>query len=120
MKSFTLLLLLLVLTSTAAYGQSTDFDNSNPQLDAYYQRGSFLVYDCIRDHWVCTQKLEHKRCQKYRKEDLKDFKPRLSCAYFDEYKTRELCQKQQQILTNQFRGDRFCLHPQEALRKRDF
>jgi hypothetical protein len=109
--------------STQATAQSRsgiDFDNSEPELDKYYMRGSYLVYDCKTKHWVCTRKLEHKRCKSIRKESLLDLDLRLPCAYFNQYKTQELCIEEQIRLTDQGRGDRFCLHPNQKGLKRDF
>lgn len=88
-----------------------DFDNDDPQMDEFYQKGSYLVYDCFTMHWVCTDKLEFNRCKIQRKEALLDYKENLPCAYFDEYKTRKLCQNAQTKMTNQARFEKFCLHP---------
>lgn len=97
-----------------------DFDNSNPELDDFYLRGPYLVYDCVRNHWVCTQKLEHKRCQTQRKRSLLELDVRLPCAHFDEYANNESCVKDQLRLTNEARGDRFCLHPNQKGLIRDY
>ena len=98
----------------------TDFDNRDPELNAFYQRGAYLVYDCASKHWVCTRKLEHKRCKIIRKRGLLEYDNRLQCAHFDQYKSNKLCEKELLRLTEEGRGDRFCLHPKQKGLKRDF
>lgn len=90
-----------------------DFDNDDPNMDALYQRGAYLVYDCFTNHWVCTDELEYNRCKIQRKEALLDYKNSLPCAYFDQYKTRKKCQNAQTQLTNEARFEVFCTHPTE-------
>jgi hypothetical protein len=124
MKFVLMFFILCVCVVIDVYAQSStegiDFDNSDPELDVFYQRGSFLVYDCNTDHWVCTKTLEYKRCKSQRKEALLDLEERLPCAFFDQFKTDELCAKEQQRLTNDSRGNRFCLHPNEQMKMRDY
>ncbi len=118
---FFILCICVVIDVYAQSGsQGSDFDNSDPALDAYYLRGEYLVYDCNTDHWVCTKKLEYNRCKTQRKEALLDLERRLPCAFFNEFKTNELCAKEQQRLTNEARGNRFCFHPDEQMKMRDY
>lgn len=117
--TFTLLISLGVNAQNNG-GQRVDFDNSNDEISGLYQRGSHLLYDCNNNHWVCTKKLEYKRCKNTRKAELLDYKLRLSCAYFDIYKTNKDCLSELIRLTDEGRGDRFCLHPEEKQKQRDF
>ena len=115
--------LLTIFLTIPAFGQETessadidesvgqDIDQSDPFMDAYYQRGAYLVYDCRTRHWVCTQELEHKRCINQRKEALLDYKTILPCAHFDLFKKRKDCKSKQQQLTNAAKYEQFCLHP---------
>ena len=109
---------ILFLFSLGLFG--SDFDNTSSKLNEFYERGPFLVYDCVVKHWVCTRDLEFNRCKEQKKEALLDFKAKLPCVEFSKYKTEKLCQKEQQRVTNNFFGDRFCMHPEEKLKQRDF
>lgn len=88
-----------------------DIDQSDPYMDALYQKGQYLVYDCIRRHWVCTKELEYKRCIRIRKEALLDYKSILPCAHFDVFNKRKECKKRQQELTDVAKYEQFCFHP---------
>jgi hypothetical protein len=88
-----------------------DIDQQDPNMDALYKKGPYLVYDCKNKHWVCTQELEYKRCQIQRKTSLLDYENELACAYFDVFDRREDCWKKQQELTNVAKYEQFCLHP---------
>lgn len=91
-----------------------DISQQDPNLDAFYKRGSFLVYDCLTRHWVCTQELEYQRCQMQRKEAILDYEDELPCAYFDKFKLRKDCQKRQQELTDLAVYEQFCLNPEKV------
>lgn len=97
-----------------------DIDLADPYMDALYQRGSFLVYDCVTRHWVCTQVLEYDRCVMNRKEALLDLKTILPCAHFDKFELRQDCKKRQQELTDVAKYEKFCFHPSKIENTIDF
>lgn len=97
-----------------------DFDNQDPQLDALYIRGPYLVYDCYSKHWVCTGELEYKRCLEQRKEAILDMKYKLPCASFEAFRKRKDCYETQQELTNTSRYERFCLNADLEENRLDF
>jgi hypothetical protein len=97
-----------------------DIDQSDPYMDALYQRGPYLVYDCVTRHWVCTKELEYKRCLDNRKEALLDYKTILPCAHFDVFNRREDCWQRQQELTNSAKYEQFCYHPSKLQNKLNF
>ena len=109
------ILLLFLLWGHVAMGQEqtefTDISQEDPNLDALYQRGAYLVYDCYSKHWVCTQELEYKRCMNDRKEALLDFKEQLPCAYLDKFTLEKDCFQRQQELTDRGHQTQFCFHP---------
>lgn len=111
-----------VLSVTEARGLKVgvDFDNESPVLDAFYIRGSYLVYDCDTKHWVCTGEIEYKRCNRQRSEAILDMDKKLPCAIFDIYQKREDCHKAQVELTNSARFERFCLNPSLETYNLDF
>jgi hypothetical protein len=128
-KSFKVLIFLFILSSSVfaqsvgaqavAGEQVTADENGNldvaledPDLSLRYQRGSYLLYDCIEKHWVCTGSPEYNYCKKSREEAILDRSPKLPCAHVKLFKNEKSCNRTQQIITS--RGDyaRFCLHPE--------
>ena len=97
-----------------------DFDNESPVLDAFYIRGSHLVYDCSTRHWVCTGELEYNRCKTQRNKAVLDLSYNLPCAAFEIYKKRKDCYEAQIELTNTARFERFCLNTDMESNKLDF
>ena len=91
-----------------------DIDQQDPNMDALYKKGPYLVYDCRTRHWVCTKELEYKRCQRQRKESLLDYDDKLPCATFDIFDKRQDCWKRQQELTDVGKYEQFCLHPSKV------
>lgn len=85
-----------------------DFLQQDPTMNTKYQRGRWLVYDCVDQHWVCTRKEEFEYCQKLRKKALLDKEKVLPCAYFKKFDKRELCWQEQLRLTNRANYYRFC------------
>lgn len=97
-----------------------DIDQSDPYMDALYQKGPYLIYDCVTRHWVCTKELEYKRCLDNRKEALLDYASILPCAHFDVFNRREDCWQRQQELTNSAKYEQFCFHPSKLENKLNF
>lgn len=97
-----------------------DIDQQDPNLDALYKRGPYLVYDCNTRHWVCTRELEYNRCRIQRKEALLDFEDVLPCATFDIFDKRQDCWQRQQELTDVAKYEQFCMHPSKEENKLTF
>ena len=93
-----------------------DFDQQDPFMDAYYQKGSHLLYDCVNNHWVCTTIVEFNQCIKMHKEALLDYMPRLRCVHYKEYDSRKKCRAAQVEYTSRAIDPRFCLHPKEKVK----
>lgn len=111
--------LLLNLISLVAYGtengnekvglqSGVDFLQQDPNMDAKYQKGRWLVYDCIDQHWVCTREEEFRYCEKLRKKAILDKEEALPCAYFKKFQSREMCWNEQLRLTNRAEHYLFC------------
>lgn len=98
----------------AAASVDQDIDQQDPNIDDFYQKGSFLVYDCKARHWVCTRELEYKRCQRHRKNAILDNNLELPCASFDIFKENKDCWKRQQELTDVAKYEQFCSHPNKV------
>lgn len=92
---------------------SVDFLQQDPNMDVKYQKGPWLVYDCLDNHWVCTRELEYRQCQSHRKKAILDNEKELPCAYFNKFKSQESCWIEQTKLTNRAEPYLFCLHPEE-------
>lgn len=60
-------------------------------LSTKYQRGSFLVYDCVDGHFVCTNKSGFVRCREDRKDGVRLNQSWLPCAPLKEFKSEESC-----------------------------
>lgn len=90
----------------------------DPQLSSLYQRGPFLVYDCISKHWVCTAKPEKNRCNLARSEAIAENDEKLPCATVKAFKDHLECVKFQGFVTNSNMGNRFCMHP--TVRRMEF
>jgi hypothetical protein len=88
----------------------------DPMLSLKYQRGAYLVYDCISQHWVCTSKFEFNLCKDERAEAIADNNTKLPCAAFDYFedegnlKAEKVCNRYQMKLINRNEGKRFCLN----------
>lgn len=124
-----ILFILILIISATVHGQSAqirrtktntdlevgvDIDQQDQNMDAFYKKGPYLVYDCRTRHWVCTQELEYKRCQEQRKNALLDYEDILPCASFDIFNKRQDCWTKQQELTNVGKFEQFCLHPSKV------
>lgn len=88
-----------------------DITSDGSYLSDKYIKGAFLIYDCQDSHYVCTSSLESKRCESIRYSHLKDNKDTLGCTPLKQYSSVEQCHKFQQLLTDQSRPARHCLHP---------
>ena len=76
-----------------------------------YQKGKFLIYDCLGSYWVCTSEMEYKRCHESRRNSLADRDENLPCASLKEFSSKKDCIKEQVYLTNNNMENRFCTHP---------
>lgn len=110
----------VVAQSTGADFDSDDVSQSDPYMDYYYQRGRFLLYDCIKRHWVCTRKFEYKNCENQRKKAMLEYKTNLPCAHFDVFRKSKDCRKRQQELTDRALFEQFCFHPAKSKDRIDF
>lgn len=97
-----------------------DFDQQDPFVNEIYQKGNYLVYDCVGKYWVCTGKTEFKVCKRNRKQAIEYFDKNIRCAHFAEFNSREECYKEQQRMTHYGDISRFCQHPLERQRTKDF
>jgi hypothetical protein len=96
------------LTDEEASGVGLDVALTDPLLSLKYQRGKYLVYDCIDRHWVCTGKAEFDLCLEQRDVGLLDKNSRMPCGAFDYFENEKKCQKHQKKLINRGDGTRFC------------
>lgn len=106
--------------NTSKLEVGVDFDQQDPFVNEIYQKGNYLVFDCIGKYWVCTGKTEYKGCKRKRDEAKENFDKNIKCAYFAEFNSREECYKEQQRMTHYGDISRFCQHPLERKRTKDF
>ena len=85
-----------------------DFLQQDPNMNSKYQRGRWLVYDCVDEHWVCTRKEEFEYCKKLRQKAILDNDEVLPCAYFKKFESRKRCWQEQTRLTDRANHYRFC------------
>jgi hypothetical protein len=83
----------------------------DPEMSIFYQKGGYLIYDCIEKHWVCTAKPEHERCIAVRKNSISDNDPKLPCASIKKFISHEVCIKSQKEMVDWGIRGRFCKHP---------
>jgi hypothetical protein len=118
--SFLLLASLHLSAQEGPENEGVDIDQQDPYMNPLYQKGQFLVYDCVSRHWVCTQELEFDRCKAQRHEALANYKNELPCAFFDKLDDMPKCHQEQQRLTNAAKYEQFCLHPDQIENKINF
>lgn len=88
--------------------QAIDILQQDENLSFKYQKGRFLVYDCLDKNWVCTKSIEYERCKKIRNKAILDQDENFPCAYFEPYQTMDECHKKQTSLTNRSDVMVFC------------
>jgi hypothetical protein len=89
-------------------GVGVDITLTDPLLSLKYQRGNYLVYDCMAKHWVCTGKSEYDLCLEQRVVGLLDKNNRMPCGAFSYFDSEKKCQKYQMKLIDRGEGTRFC------------
>lgn len=92
--------------------QSEEYISYKDILSSKYIDGSYLVYDCKDQHWVCTEEVSKLKCEHKRKMGLRNRSKVLSCYYLSHFETKELCHQKQLSLVNQAHFLRECLHPE--------
>ena len=88
---------------------SDDFLLQDPNLNERYEKGPYLVYDCLAGHWVCTAKAEFERCGQERQDALKDKLDNLVCADFQKFASADECIDQQVWQTHHNSNTPFCV-----------
>ena len=112
---FTLLFSLL-FASFFIFGQdmnSTDPDPEKDMIGDNYDPGSFLIYVCEENHWLCVTEEFYAECGEKRKRDLASVdETKHSCAPIGGFPTKKSCFQRQLFLTTHNHGDRFCIKDQ--------
>ena len=116
LSSLFTLLVLLQVTLVQAQSEGSEEGNedillSDPYLSVLFQRGEYLVYNCIDQHWVCTGEAEYLSCIETRNESLKDKDTNLPCAPIRVFQSEKDCVAHQASLVSSATENRFCLHP---------
>ncbi len=106
--------------NTSKLQVGVDFDQQDPFVNEIYQKGNYLIYDCVGKYWVCTGKTEYNICKRNRKNAKAEFEKNIRCGYFAEFDSREACYKEQQKMTHYGDIARFCQHPLERKRTKNF
>lgn len=106
--------------NTSKVEVGVDFDQQDPFVNEIYQKGNYLVYDCLGKYWVCTGETEFKACKRERVQAIDESEKNIKCAHFAEFGSREECYKEQQRITHHGVINRFCQHPFERQRTKDF
>lgn len=89
--------------------ESQDILLQDPNLSLKYQRGKYLVYDCIDKHWVCTGEPEFDNCIDGREIAISENYERLPCVPIMQFDEVKACQKVQTRLTDRAFTMRDCL-----------
>ena len=106
--------------NTSKLEVGVDFDQQDPFVNEIYQKGNYLVFDCIGKYWVCTGETEYKVCKRNRNEAIAEYSKNIKCGNFAEFDSRDECYKNQQRITHSGDISRFCMHPLERKRTKDF
>lgn len=88
-----------------------DFLQQDENLNDKYQKGAYLLFDCIDKHWVCSGKIEYDRCKEHRVNALLDKDEKLPCAFFAKFSDRKSCHQAQLEVTERGALNRLCDHP---------
>lgn len=97
-----------------------DFTTLDSRIDATYQRGPYLIYDCVEMRWICTGRPEFDVCAERRDTSLAMKDNELGCAPFTNFRSRKKCHKKQLEMINRASFPRFCFHPEYKERNKDF
>ena len=119
MGSFASKFLLFLIMSASVHGQQPESEGQDillkdPYLSVLYQRGKFLIYNCLDQHWVCAGEGEFAACLLEREESIADNQRALPCAPVQEFSSEQACNKYQRDLTDFNMENRFCLHPEQG------
>lgn len=60
-----------------------------------YRKGPYLLYDCHKRHYVCTEKAEFKQCVDYRRVNRKYRDIKYDCVSFKKFDESSACQVEQ-------------------------
>ncbi|MBD67155.1 MAG: hypothetical protein CME62_18285 [Halobacteriovoraceae bacterium] len=88
--------------------EALDITLQDPFLSIKYQRGEYLVYDCVDKHWVCTGKPEFNNCNEARDIAQYENRNKLPCASVKGFSSEDECNKIQKRLTSSGYDVRFC------------
>lgn len=94
--------------------ENEDILLSDPYLSVLYQRGSYMIYNCIDGHWVCSGKAEYEACRETRNIALKENQTKLPCAPIRKFTSEKACNQHQSSLVDAATRNRFCLHPSRS------
>ncbi len=85
----------------------------DPVVDAIsdkYEAGPYLIYDCLKKHWVCVLEPYYTACEDQRKNDLAFIEESgHSCAPLGKFPNKISCFQRQLFLATHNHGDRFCI-----------
>lgn len=74
-----------------------------------YNSGPYLIYNCLKQYWVCVSEENFKECQEERLQDITDSRARSKCAPVKKFVTEKSCFERQLYLVSQNYGDRICV-----------
>ncbi len=97
-----------VYTSSTANENTEEFSLLDSELSLKYQRGEFLIYDCVDEHWVCSAEPEFNRCKHERDFALKERNRELPCIPVQKFISEAVCQKTQVRLVDENRYKQDC------------
>ena len=112
-----LLLFISLVFTSITWAQDVDSDQieeaeditlRDPNLSLKYQKGAFLLYDCVDKHWVCTAKPEFLSCKESRDIAIKDQSSTRPCVPIREFSSDQACQNHQRTLVDSAMRTRFC------------
>ena len=88
-----------------------DIDQQKSRISLKYTKGPYLLYDCLDEHWVCTDKNEAEYCENKRSEGFLEKDQFLICASLKKFETATECHKKQKWLTTYAVNNVFCKNP---------
>jgi hypothetical protein len=103
------LLFPLLLLADSGEKVLNQYDPKTDIVSEKYELGSFLIYDCQDQHWVCVLEQYYKDCEKIREQAIFDKKDNLGCLPVGDLENKKACFQKQLYFVSHFYGARQCI-----------
>ncbi len=87
---------------------SLEFKKSNYQMNARYQAGAFLIYDCEGEYYACVDQDGSEKCRENRDASIKKKEKRYSCSPLKKFEDKKTCLQKNYEVIESLALKRFC------------